>query len=268
MGHVSEREAWPKLNRIREISNRDAILEQLDRVLDPELDRSILELGFVESLDIEGGRLVVVLHFPTYFCAPNFAYMMAEDVRRALLEIEGVEDVTVRIKDHAFSAAIEAGVNNGNSFAEAFPGEAFENLEHLRDLFLRKGYLRRQADLLRALRNAGLSAVEIVALRVQDVECRGEVGLVRCGENDVRDIGSAEVVQRYLQRRADLGLDCSPTAPLIVNLRGDPVTSDELEAYFVRVRTVQVSLEANNSLCSALLAQRRAAMLASGTGVS
>ena len=81
---------------------------------------------------------------------------------------------------------------------------------------------------------------------------------MRCGKNDVRDIGTMAVVQRYLQRRAELGFDCSPTAPLIVNLRGEPVTSDQLEAYFVHVRTVQVSLEANSSLCSALLAQRRA----------
>src|SRR5437868_13202568 len=66
-----------------------AILKRLEQVLDPELDESILDLGFVRSLQLRSGHASVALRLPTSWCAVNFAYLMAEDVRRALLAVEG-----------------------------------------------------------------------------------------------------------------------------------------------------------------------------------
>ena len=201
------------------VPNREALLERLDRVLDPELDESILELGFVESLEAENAHLIVAVRLPTYFCAPNFVYLMAEDIRRELLTVESVQEVTVRLNgDHFASEEIEAGVNSGKTFAEAFPGEAFENLGELRSLFLRKGYLKRQEHLLRRLRDGGLSFEEISALRIEAVSFKGESCWVQRADGRVSRVGEAGVVVRYLQRRAKLGLDCSQTAPLLTNL--------------------------------------------------
>jgi len=67
------------------------------------------------------------------------------------------------------------------------------------------------------------------------------------------------VVRHYLQRRAELGLDCSADARLMLDENGIPVAFDQLEAYMIRARTVRVSLEANGSLCSAVLDARKAA---------
>jgi len=64
---------------------------------------------------------------------------------------------------------------------------------------------------------------------------------------------SAASLRRYLQRRAELGLDCSPTEPLIVDLGGQPFSEDRLQAHYEAIRTVRVALEANGSLCRALL---------------
>jgi Iron-sulfur cluster assembly protein len=64
-----------------------AILDRLAQVLDPELDESILELGFVRSLQLRSGHASVALRLPTSWCAVNFAYLMAEDIRRALLTV-------------------------------------------------------------------------------------------------------------------------------------------------------------------------------------
>jgi len=101
-----------------------AILKRLARVLDPELDEPILDLGFVRSLQLRSGHAEVALRLPTSWCAVNFAYLMAEDVRDALLSIEGIGRVTVRLGDHCAAAEIEAAVNEGRPFAEAFPDEA------------------------------------------------------------------------------------------------------------------------------------------------
>jgi Iron-sulfur cluster assembly protein len=67
-----------------------AVLEALARVLDPELDESIVDLGFVRSLRLHSGHADVAPQQPTSWCAVNFAYLMAEDMRRALLTVEGV----------------------------------------------------------------------------------------------------------------------------------------------------------------------------------
>ena len=98
-----------------------AVLERLAQVLDPELDESILDLGFVRSLELRSGHANVALRLPTSWCAVNFAYLMAEDVRRALLEVEGIRRVTVSLGDHCAAEEIETAVNDGRPFAEAFP---------------------------------------------------------------------------------------------------------------------------------------------------
>src|SRR5712691_1748519 len=105
-----------------------AILDWLAQVLDPELHESILDLGFVRSLQLRSGHASVALRLPTSWCAVNFAYLMAEDIRRALLTVEGIRQVTVRLGDHCAAEAIEAAINGGRSFAEAFPGEGAGSL--------------------------------------------------------------------------------------------------------------------------------------------
>src|SRR5712691_10992564 len=156
-----------------------AILERLAQVLDPELDESILDLGFVRSLRLRSGHADVVLRLPTSWCAVNFAYLMAEDVRRALLTVEGIRQVTVRLGDHCAAEEIEAAVNDGRSFAEAFPGEGIGSLAALRLTFLRKGFFSRQERLLRDLRAAGCSPMVICGLRLGDVSVQNETIVIR-----------------------------------------------------------------------------------------
>ena len=52
---------------------------------DPELDEPVTELGFVASCTVsKAGVAVVRLRLPTYFCAPNFAYLMVADAYDAV----------------------------------------------------------------------------------------------------------------------------------------------------------------------------------------
>lgn len=230
-----------------------AVLEQLAQVLDPELDESILDLGFVRSLELRSGHASVTLRLPTSWCAVNFAYMMAEDVRHALLGVEGIRRVTVGLGDHCAAEEIEAAVNNGRAFAEAFPGEGAGSLAALRLTFLRKGFLSRQERLLRDLRIAGCSPAAICALRVGEVSMQDDAIVIRQPNCAPVVSGSAAVLHRYLQRRAELALDCSLTAPLIVDLEGKPFSEERLQAHYEAIRTARVALEANGSFCRALL---------------
>ena len=73
------------------------VLGALSGVRDPELDEPITELGFVSDLEIEGEAVYIRLRLPTYFCAPNFAYLMVADAREAILSVPGVRRV---LRDH------------------------------------------------------------------------------------------------------------------------------------------------------------------------
>lgn len=233
-------------------------------MLDPELDEPILDLGFVRSLDLRSGHASVALRLPTSWCAVNFAYLMAEDLRQALLAVEGIRRVTVRLGDHCAAAEIEEAVNAGLSFAEAFPGESAGSLAELRLTFLRKGFLGRQQHLLRELRNAGFSPAAICALRLGEVFVRNDtIPIRRCNCAPVEG-GSAQIMERYLERRAELGLDCSPSAPLIIDLEGEMLSADQLLAHYETARTIRVGTEANGSFCCALLNLRRLDAGASG----
>ncbi len=239
------------------LPDRDIILERLDRVLDPELDESVLQLGFIQSLQVQDGHATVQIQMPTSWCAANFAYMMAEDIRRELLTVESIHTVTIRLGDHFAAPEIETYVNVGKSFAEAFASEGGGNLDVLRDTFLRKGFTSRQERFLRGLKEAGLTAEEICALRIGDLSFTGEVCLVHCPGREPIEVGPAETARRYLQRRAELGLDCSPMGPLITDLNDQPLAIDRLDEYFKIARTVRLSLEANGSFCRAVLAARQ-----------
>jgi metal-sulfur cluster biosynthetic enzyme len=233
-----------------------AVLDRLAQVLDPELDESILKLGFVRSLRLRSGHADIALRLPTSWCAVNFAYLMAEDVRRALLTVEGIRQVTVRLGDHCAAGEIEAAVNDGRPFAEAFPDEGAGSLAALRLTFLRKGYLSRQERLLRELRAAGCSAAAISALRLGEMSMQDDTMVIRQPGCAPVESGSAAILRRYMERRAELALDCSPAAPLIVDLEGKPFSEERLQAHYEAARTVRVALEANGSFCRALLSVR------------
>ena len=233
------------------------VIERLAQVLDPELDEPILDLGFVRSFELRSGHASVELRLPTSWCAVNFAYLMADDVRRALLSVEEIYRVTVSLGDHCAAAEIEAAVNDGLSFAEAFPGEAAGSLEALRHTFLRKGFLSRQERLLKGLRDADCAPAMICALQLGEVSTQDDAIMIRQPGSEPVKCGSAATLQRYLERRAELALDCSPAAPLIVDLEGRPFSPERLQLHYEAARTVRVALEANGSFCRALSSLHR-----------
>ena len=219
--------------------DKAAILERLSSVLDPELDEPILSLGFIQSLELRDSVATIKLLLPTSWCAINFAFIMAEDVRKALLNVAGIQQVVVCLGDHSSAQQIEAAVNSGRPFGAAFTGDGADGLTALRAIFLRKGFAVRQERLLRELRATGLGDRAISALRIAD-----------------RSMMMTDALRRYLERRAELRIDCSPEAPLIVDQNGATVPGEALETHYQRVRTVRVALEANGSFCRANLAAR------------
>ena len=69
----------------------------------------------------------------------------------------------------------------------------------------------------------------------------------------VPDSGAFE---KYLERRAELGLDASQGALLLVDPGGQSVPREAVVEQLRFVRTVQVTIEGNAELCRGLLATR------------
>jgi metal-sulfur cluster biosynthetic enzyme len=241
------------------VSLEGAVLAALRAVSDPELDESLVELGFVDSVDVDEGRVEIVLRLPTFWCAPNFAYLMAYDAREQTLRVPGVRQVLVRLKDHMCGDEISAGVSAGETFSNVFPGQADgDNLGELRALFRGKAFGMRQEQLVRFLLDAGMTAGEITALRPRDVIDSSDAGGVRLNVNGAERVfrGGAPLARAYLERRQRVGLDTGDDAPLVTDLDGAPIPAEDLQAHLLRTRRQRISMTFNALMCRGLLETR------------
>lgn len=214
------------------------VVEALSTVRDPELDEPITELGFVESVEIDGATVSVRLVLPTFFCAPNFAYIMAADAKAALARIDAVKKVKVLLADHFASSEINEGLADDRDFEDTFPGDASgEGLSGLRDLFSRKAFISRQERLCRSMLAAGRDADSLTRLII-------------------RDLPEAPETRAYLARRAELGIDTSDTAPFLVTPAGMAISGGAVQEHMRFARMVSVSIQGNSSFCRGLLKTR------------
>lgn len=227
------------MSDLREAANpveRD-VWEALDRVMDPELDEPVTDLGFVFELGVSDGVARVRLRLPTYFCAPNFAWMMVADAHDAVSAVDGVVRVDVALDDYFASDEINAGVASAAGFAMSFEGEATTELAELRLTFYRKAYTAALERVWQRLRKAGVTLEEFATLAVGDV----------AGNPDG---------ERLVRRRDDVGLGSQPDAPLLVDDEGRPIPPAQLVRWLRRAQTVRVNIEGNGELCRGLLHTR------------
>jgi metal-sulfur cluster biosynthetic enzyme len=214
------------------------VWDALAGVRDPELDEPLTELGFVADVRVDGPRVQVRLRLPTYFCAPNFAWLMVADSRAAILSLEGVEDAVVELDDHFASDEINGALSRGAGFEQAFAGETLGGeLTELRNLLTRKAFVARQARLCDALLKAGRTPEQVAALRLSELEPGPD--LARC-----------------LALRTALGIDASPGAPALVLPDGRPLDATGLKRWLRMARLVRISIEGNAGVCRALLKTR------------
>ncbi|MBA2337632.1 MAG: DUF59 domain-containing protein [Acidimicrobiia bacterium] len=216
----------------------EAVLAALDTVRDPELDTSIVELGFVTAHAVDAdGRATVRLRLPTFFCAANFAFLMVADAHAAIAGVAGIAGVEVVLEDHFASAEINGGVASGAGFVASFDGLAENELEGLRRDFLRKAELAAQDRVARPLLAAGVPP--------------DQVGSMTLGDAPV----SADR-ERLRHRRRELGIPSGDDDPLLLRPDGTSVTPSEVPLHLHRARTVRVSIDTNGDYCRRLLAGR------------
>ena len=173
------------------MTDRVEVLAALDAVRDPELDEPVTELGFVSSCTVsDDGEVQVRLRLPTFFCAPNFAFLMVADAYDAVAAVDGVHRTEVVLDDHFASDAINSGIAARSGFAESFGSLADGELDELRTDFVRKAVLAGTDRVCRPLLAEGRTMDDLAELTLGDLPPSPDLTRLRA-------------------RRAELGLPAS-----------------------------------------------------------
>jgi metal-sulfur cluster biosynthetic enzyme len=228
----------PRSNRVAEV------WAALEPVIDPELDESVVQLGFVTLVEVDGSAVAVSFELPTAWCSANFAYIMAEDMRDAIARLAWVEGVRIKLLDHFAAEKINHGIARRLGFAEVFD-DAAGDLRAVRDLFRRRAYLGRFSALIEALREDGRSDKALLAISI------GE--LLELGSDPRRE----ELVRRFLERRSEFGGSASVADLAFRKPDGAMISGEELRDYLREIRMGRRSAEANGEMCRMLLKARR-----------
>jgi metal-sulfur cluster biosynthetic enzyme len=223
---------------------RAEVWRRFETVTDPELDEPVTALEFVTRADVDGDNCVrIEFRLPTYWCAANFSFLMADDMRNAVKELPWVKNVSIVLGEHMYADKINAGLARGLNFEETFGAEADGDLEELRRTFLLKAFQRRLAALLAHLVEAGWDGAGLVEMTLD-------------GLADLKlDEKGARLRARYLERRA-IASGSRATSRAFVDADGDPLQVETLPAYVRALRRVDVNAEFNSALCRGLLHAR------------
>ena len=221
------------------VASQERLLAALETVRDPELDEPITSLGFVASCTVSAdGDAEVRLRLPTYFCAPNFAYLMVADAHDAVSALPGVRQTSVVLEDHFASDAINDGVAAQAGFVRSFDGEAVSELRGLRADFLRKAVMAGTDQVCRPLLAAGKDPAALLAMTLGELP-------------------PSRALDRLRQRRADLGLPAGDGAALLIDpVTGSSVRAEALPLHLRKAQVTRVSIEANSGICRGMLRHR------------
>jgi metal-sulfur cluster biosynthetic enzyme len=217
-----------------------AVWQALGTVLDPELDEPITDLDFVASCTVSGdGVATVRLRLPTFFCAPNFSFLMVADAYDAVSAVEGVTRAEISLEDHHASDEINRGVAAHAGFVETFEDEAEADLAELRRYFLEKSVIAGQDRVARPLVDAGVGPEELAALTLGSAP-------------------ASPALDRLRGRRAALGLPDDDDAPLLIHPDGSAVSSAQVPLHLRRARLTRLGIETNGEFCRSFLKTRYA----------
>ena len=229
-------------------TREDEVLARLATVTDPELDEPVTALGFVERVAVAAdGTVTIDFRLPTFWCAANFAYMMAEDMRDAVAALPWVTRVVPRLREHMCAEQVNRGVAEGLSFGAAF-GEAGEDdhmLEDLRATFRQKAFQGRQEALLRALLAQSLGKAALCRMTLAALE-----------GTDVAGADGAACKRRYLEIRARLGGPAGAAALAFVGADGAPLREAGFDDHLRTLASVRIAMTFNGALCRGLLEAR------------
>lgn len=212
-------------------------------VRDPEIDETAGELDFVVDVSVAGGEVAVSVRLPSYWCPANFAWLMAEDMRKAVLALPWVTGFRLKLVDHFAEAEVSRGVSEGLSFEAVFPTHASGDLDALKRDFAVKAMLMRQGPLIAALRKAGIGDAAIREATVATMQ------------RLTKDATLVRLWDAVMEKRREAGIADDAAQPAICDATGAPIA--DLDAHRREIRRTGNNAAASGEMCRMLVAARR-----------
>lgn len=228
-----------------------AVRARLDRVSDPELDRSIVELQYISDVTIDAGHVTVAFVLPTAWCSPAFAWMMATDIREEVSALAGVDEVSVELLDHMHAAEINRGVNEHLPFEVVFD-DADDGIEDLRRALNEKARLARQFHAFQALEEAGFDPTQIVGLTPADLHPSDNQIAIFLHDWRLGVLVPAEPITSYLEKARSVGVASAPDAPMFASVDGTPIDPSSFDGVRRQSRLAWSNVSGQAGICAGL----------------
>jgi metal-sulfur cluster biosynthetic enzyme len=93
--------------------DRAAVRAAAGSVPDPEIRRSLAEMGLLDDVTVEGDRVTVSFHLTSPLCPSKFATRIGQEIRRRVEAVPGVGSCEVVLRDHFLRERIQQLINAG-----------------------------------------------------------------------------------------------------------------------------------------------------------
>jgi metal-sulfur cluster biosynthetic enzyme len=93
--------------------DRAAVRAAAGSVPDPEIRRSLGEMGLLDDVTVEGDRVTVYFHLTSPLCPSKFATRIGQEIRRRVEAVPGVGSCEVVLRDHFLRERIQQLINTG-----------------------------------------------------------------------------------------------------------------------------------------------------------
>ncbi|HKV02207.1 MAG TPA: iron-sulfur cluster assembly protein [Ktedonobacteraceae bacterium] len=89
----------------------DAVRVAAGSTRDPEIRRSLSELGLLDEVQVVDGQVTVQFHLTSPLCPTKFATSIGQEIRRRVEAIPGVTSCEVVLRDHFLREKIQEHIN-------------------------------------------------------------------------------------------------------------------------------------------------------------
>src|SRR6266516_2208957 len=78
---------------------------------DPEIRRSLAEMGLLDEVRVEDGQVAVQFHLTSPLCPSKFATSIGQEIRKRVEAVPGVTSCEVVLRDHFLQTKIQELIN-------------------------------------------------------------------------------------------------------------------------------------------------------------
>ena len=93
----------------------DAVRAAAGSTRDPEIRRSLADMGLLDEVQVVDGQVTVHFHLTSPLCPSKFATSIGQEIRRRVEAIPGVTSCEVVLRDHFLREKIQERINTRGS---------------------------------------------------------------------------------------------------------------------------------------------------------